>query len=109
MIEHDRLISGQTEQDDFVTDRAVRPRLLTEFVGQPSFRQQHEIFLAAAKARREPLDHMLLFGPPGLGKTTLAQIIAREMETAIRITSGPVLARPGDVAAFLTTLRRLIL
>src|SRR5476651_2537595 len=85
-------------------ERALRPKQLDEYVGQEKIRGQLEIFIEAAKRRKEPLDHVLLFGPPGLGKTTLAQIIAREMGVNLRHTSGPVLERPGDLAALLTNL-----
>ena len=87
-----------------VLERALRPKLLDEYVGQEKIRGQLEIFIQAAKQRKEPLDHVLLFGPPGLGKTTLAQIIAREMGVNLRHTSGPVLERAGDLAALLTNL-----
>ncbi len=85
-------------------ERALRPKFLNEYVGQKKVREQLEIFIAAAKKRQEALDHTLLFGPPGLGKTTLAHIIAREMGVNLRQTSGPVLERPGDLAAILTNL-----
>jgi Holliday junction DNA helicase RuvB len=85
-------------------ERALRPKHLDEYVGQEKIRGQLEIFIQAARKRKEPLDHVLLFGPPGLGKTTLAQIIAREMGVNIRHTSGPVLERAGDLAALLTNL-----
>jgi len=85
-------------------ERALRPKQLDEYVGQEKIREQLEIFIQAAKNRKEPLDHVLLFGPPGLGKTTLAQIIAREMGVNLRHTSGPVLERAGDLAALLTNL-----
>lgn len=87
-------------------DRALRPVRLKDYVGQSSVREQLEIFIAAAKARKEPLDHLLVFGPPGLGKTTLAHIVANEMGVNLRQTSGPVLERPGDLAAILTNLER---
>ncbi|MDB5790985.1 MAG: ATP-dependent helicase RuvB, partial [Massilia sp.] len=85
-------------------ERALRPKQLDEYVGQEKIRDQLEIFISAARKRKEALDHTLLFGPPGLGKTTLAHIIAREMGVNLRQTSGPVLERPGDLAAILTNL-----
>ena len=104
MTEEARLLDGARVQDDVVFDRAVRPRTLDEYVGQPSVRQQMRIFMTAARRRQEALDHTLIFGPPGLGKTTLAHIIANELEVSLRTTSGPVLERPGDLAAILTNL-----
>ena len=103
-IERDRLTSAVPRADDRVFDRAIRPKALADYVGQPSVKQQMEIFITAARNRSEALDHVLIFGPPGLGKTTLAHIIAYEMGVNLRQTSGPVLERPGDLAAILTNL-----
>ncbi len=110
MIENDdlsaaRIVSGApASQQEEALERALRPRLLDEYVGQEKVRGQLSIFIEAARKRKEPLDHVLLFGPPGLGKTTLAHIIAREMGVNLRHTSGPVLERAGDLAALLTNL-----
>jgi len=105
MIESDRMVSpGETEEVEVRQDYAIRPSSLAEYIGQPVVREQMNIFISAAKGRTEALDHTLIFGPPGLGKTTLANIIAHEMGVAIKSTSGPVLEKAGDLAAMLTNL-----
>ena len=105
MIETDRLISAAPASvQEEVIERALRPKALDEYVGQEKVRGQLSIFIEAARKRKEALDHVLLFGPPGLGKTTLAHIIAREMGVNLRHTSGPVIERAGDLAAMLTNL-----
>ncbi len=103
----ERLVTGATPSpNEEAAERALRPQRLTEYIGQQRIREQLEIFIRAARGRAEALDHVLLFGPPGLGKTTLAHIIAHEMQVNLRQTSGPVLERPGDLAALLTNLER---
>ncbi len=103
-IEHDRLTSAAPREEEQAFDRAIRPKTLQDYVGQPSVKEQMDIFITAARNRSEALDHVLIFGPPGLGKTTLAHIVANEMKVNLRQTSGPVLERPGDLAAILTNL-----
>ncbi|WP_129138345.1 Holliday junction branch migration DNA helicase RuvB [Modicisalibacter coralii] len=105
MIDSDRLIAAAPQEGEPHHDHAIRPRRLTDYIGQPRVREQLDIFIAAARRRGDSLDHTLVFGPPGLGKTTLANIIASEMEVDIKSTSGPVLERAGDLAAMLTNLQ----
>ncbi|APU29312.1 Holliday junction DNA helicase RuvB [Ectopseudomonas alcaliphila JAB1] len=104
MIEADRLITSSPREREEQQDRAIRPLRLADYIGQPVVREQMALFIQAARGRVEALDHTLIFGPPGLGKTTLAHIIAEEMGSSIKSTSGPVLERPGDLAALLTNL-----
>ena len=103
-IEPDRLVAAAAAPAEQQFDRALRPERLADYIGQSAVKEQLEIFIEAARGRQEALDHVLVFGPPGLGKTTLAHIIAREMGASLRTTSGPVLERAGDLAALLTNL-----
>jgi Holliday junction DNA helicase RuvB len=103
MVE-ERIISAAQQNEDYETDLSLRPRRFQEYIGQEKVKRNLEIFIKAAVSRREPLDHVLLYGPPGLGKTSLAHIIANEMEVHLRITSGPAIERPADLAAILTNL-----
>ena len=103
-IETSRIVDTHIEKDEVAAENAIRPRTLDEFIGQTKVREQMDIFITAAKQRKEALDHVLIFGPPGLGKTTLSHIVANEMQVNLRHTSGPVIERPGDLAAILTNL-----
>lgn len=102
--DNDRIMAGNLRSEDLENEQNLRPKWITEYIGQDKAKEKLNIFIQAAKGRNEPLDHVLLYGPPGLGKTTLANIIANEMGVNIRITSGPAIERPGDLASILTNL-----
>ncbi len=104
MDQDKRIVSGYSRQDDIAADISLRPKFLEDYIGQNSVKEKIKIYIEAAKKRGEPLDHVLLYGPPGLGKTTLSYIIANEMGVNIRVTTGPAIARQGDLAALLTNL-----
>ena len=105
-MENERPISPQLQQNDSSIDRGLRPRSWSEYIGQATVKETIQILIAAARAREEALDHILVYGPPGLGKTTLAHIIAADMGVNLKITSGPAIERAGDLAAILTNLRK---
>lgn len=105
-MDESRIVSAEVSESEIITDYTLRPKTLDEYIGQEKAKENLKVFMAAAKNRNEPLDHVLLYGPPGLGKTTLAFIIASEMGVNIRVTSGPAIERPGDLASILTNLNK---
>ena len=105
-MDENRIVSAQMGEEDIATDYSLRPTTLDEYVGQIKVKENLQVFMEAAKNRGESLDHVLLYGPPGLGKTTLSYIIAAEMGVNIRVTSGPAIERPGDLASILTNLNK---
>src|SRR5262245_29127955 len=105
VVEGDRLVRAEADREEAAFEQTLRPQLLRDYVGQERIKANLSVFLEAARQRREPLDHVLLYGPPGLGKTTLAHVIAREMGGGIQVTSGPAIEKTGDLAAILTNLQ----